>query len=89
MSFASPGLLWLLLMAPVLVAVYVLLMRRVRAAVYPNLAIVRTAITPGHRIRRHVPPALLLLAAALRMGSPGIILGRAKLRERIKNRVNP
>ena len=62
MSFASPGLLWLLLMAPVLVAVYVLLMRRVRAAVYPNLAIVRAAITPGHRIRRHVPPALLLLA---------------------------
>jgi Ca-activated chloride channel family protein len=62
MSFASPGLLWLLLLVPVLVALYLWLLGRVRATVYPNLAIVRAAITPGSRLRRHVPPLLVLLS---------------------------
>ncbi|MBA3478201.1 MAG: VWA domain-containing protein [Lautropia sp.] len=62
MSFASPGLLWLLLLAPLLVALYVWLLRRTRATLYPNLAIVRAAITPGARVRRHVPPMLVLLS---------------------------
>ena len=62
MSFASPGLLWLLLLAPLLVALYAWLMGRARATLYPNLAIVRAAIAPGAGFRRHVPPLLLLLA---------------------------
>jgi Ca-activated chloride channel homolog len=62
MSFATPGLLWLLLVAPLLVALYVWILRRTRATVYPNLAIVRAAISPGLRLRRHVPPLLMLLA---------------------------
>jgi Ca-activated chloride channel homolog len=62
MSFASPGLLWLLLLAPLLVALYFWLLGRTRATIYPNLAIIRSALSPGARIRRHVPPLLLLLA---------------------------
>jgi Ca-activated chloride channel homolog len=64
MSFLSPMLLWLLLTVPVLVAVYVLLLRRKKhsAIRYPSLALVRQALGPGHRLRRHVPPLLLLLA---------------------------
>ncbi|MGE0802599.1 MAG: VWA domain-containing protein [Lautropia sp.] len=62
MSFASPGLLWLLALVPLLVALYLWLLRRARATVYSNLAIVRAAIAPGRRFRRHVPPLLLLLA---------------------------
>ena len=62
MSFASPDLLWLLLLAPLLVALYLWILRRSRATLYPNLAIVRTAIAPGARLLRHVPPLLMLLA---------------------------
>lgn len=62
MSFASPVLLWLLLLAPLLIGVYAWLLGRARATLYPNLAIVRAAISPGARFRRHVPPFLLLLA---------------------------
>jgi Ca-activated chloride channel family protein len=62
MDFASPGLLWLLLLAPVLVAVYFWLLGRRQVTVYPNLAIIRAALTPGAKLRRHVPPLLMLLA---------------------------
>jgi len=62
MSFGSPGLLWLLLLAPLLVALYFWLLGRSRATVYPNLAIIRSAQTAGSRLRRHVPPLLMLLA---------------------------
>lgn len=64
MSFLSPLLLWLLLAIPALIALYVLLLRRKkRSAIrYPSLGLVREALGPGHRLRRHVPPVLLLLA---------------------------
>lgn len=62
MEFASPVLLWLLLLAPLLVAFYRWALRRSRGLVYPNVGIVRAAISPGMRLRRHVPPLLLLLA---------------------------
>ena len=65
MQFASPGLLWLLTLAPLLVAVYVWILSRMRRTRFPNVAIVRTAIAPGRRWRRHVPPALLLAALAV------------------------
>ena len=64
MKFLWPEMLWLLLLAPLLVAGYVwLLRRRKKSAVrYASLSLVKEAIGPGQRIRRHVPPALFLLS---------------------------
>jgi Ca-activated chloride channel family protein len=64
MSYHWPQALWLLLAAPALVTLYVLLQRRRNKAAlrYASLALVRAALTSGPRIRRHVPPLLLLLA---------------------------
>lgn len=67
MSFTWPQLLWLLLLLPLLVGAYVLLLRRKNKSAlrYANLEMVREAMGPGSKIRRHVPPALFLLALAL------------------------
>ena len=63
MSFVWPQYLWLLLVVPVLVAAYVAVLRRKKAAVrYANLGLVKAAIGPAQRFRRHVPPLLFLLA---------------------------
>jgi Ca-activated chloride channel family protein len=64
MRFVWPDLLWLLLLIPALVAGYVWLLRRRRksAVRYASLTLVRDAMGPGQRIRRHVPPAFILLA---------------------------
>ena len=63
MSFAWPQYLWLLLVVPVLVAAYVAALRRKKTAVrYANLGLVKDAIGPAQRFRRHVPPLLFLLA---------------------------
>ena len=66
MVFLWPTLLWLLLVLPLLVLLYLwLLCRRKAAAVpYPGLALVRQALGPGHGWRRHVPPLLFLLGLA-------------------------
>jgi Ca-activated chloride channel family protein len=66
MSFQWPELLWLMLVVPLLIALYVwLLNRRKRFAVrYANLALVKEAMG-GLTWRRHLPPALLLLALAV------------------------
>jgi Ca-activated chloride channel homolog len=66
-SFAWPELLWLLLSLPALVGIYVLLLRRKKksAVRYANLDMVKEAMGPGSRFRRHVPPALFLVALAL------------------------
>jgi Ca-activated chloride channel homolog len=65
MFFLWPQYLWFLLALPVLPAVYVwLLRRRGKPAVrYSSLGVVRAAAAPRHW-RRHVPPALLLLACS-------------------------
>ena len=67
MTFLWPEMLWLLALVPVVVGVYVLLMRRKhRLAVrYASLAMVRDAIGAGNRVRRHLPPALFLVALTL------------------------
>ena len=67
MSFAWPELLWLLLLLPMLVGVYIWLLRRKKKAAvrYANLGMIREAMGPGSNIRRHVPPALFLLALAV------------------------
>lgn len=66
MSFLWPQVLWLLLAVPALAAAYVVLLRRrKRSAVrFANLALVREAVGPGQRWRRHLPPLLLLVAFA-------------------------
>lgn len=64
MVFLWPTLLWLLLVAPLLVLLYWwLLHRRKKTALnYSSLSLVREALGPGQRLRRHIPPALFLLA---------------------------
>jgi Ca-activated chloride channel family protein len=66
MSFQWPGMLWLLLALPLLVAFYLyLLNRKKRTAVrYASLGLLKEAMV-GLSWRRHVPPALMLLALAV------------------------
>ncbi len=67
MRFLWPDLLWLLLLVPALVGAYLWLLRRKKKAAlrYASLALVREAMTPGGRFRRHVPPLLFLVAVTL------------------------
>lgn len=64
LNFIWPEMLWLLVVVPLLVLLYVwLLRRRKRTAVrYANLALVRQAMGRSAGWRRHVPPALMLVA---------------------------
>lgn len=66
MHFLWAQNLWLLLALPVLVALYVLLLRRKKkmAVRYASLSIVKEAMGAGGQLRRHIPPALFLLAMA-------------------------
>jgi len=65
MQFLWPQFLWLLLALPLLVGLYVLLLRRKRkmAVRYASLSIVKEAMG-ARSIRRHIPPVLFLLAMA-------------------------
>ncbi|APW38816.1 ABC transporter ATP-binding protein [Rhodoferax koreense] len=65
-TFLWPSLLWLLLVLPLLVLLYVWLLRRKKkmALRYASLSIVREAMGRGQSFRRHVPPVLFLLAIA-------------------------
>jgi Ca-activated chloride channel family protein len=67
LRFLWPDLLWLLLLVPLLVAAYLLALRRKKLAAvrYASLMLVRGALGPGQKIRRHLPPALVLLAVIL------------------------
>lgn len=62
--FLWPDFLWGLLVLPLLVLLYVWLMRRRRQSAlrYASLSLVREAMGKGPGWRRHVPPVLLLLA---------------------------
>jgi len=66
MLFLWPEFLWLLLALPLLVLLYVWLLRRKKktALRYASLSIVREAMGPGQTVRRHIPPLLFLLALA-------------------------
>jgi Ca-activated chloride channel family protein len=59
-------MLWLLLAVPALVGIYLLLLRRRKKSAirYASLALVKDALGPGQRFRRHVPPLLFLLGLA-------------------------
>jgi Ca-activated chloride channel homolog len=66
MNFLWPEFLWLELALPLLVVLYIWLMRRKKkvALRYASLSIFKEAMGPGQTIRRHIPPALFLLALA-------------------------
>jgi Ca-activated chloride channel family protein len=67
MTFLWPDMLWLLLAVPLLVAGYVLLLRRRKktALRYASLSLVREALGRSESFRRHVPPLLFLMALVL------------------------
>lgn len=67
MDFLAPDFLWLLLAVPGLVLFYLWLLRRRKklALRYASLSIVKEAMGAGPHWRRHLPPALFLLAAVL------------------------
>lgn len=64
MTFLWPEMLWSALMLPVLALLYVWMLRRRRPQTlrYPGLAVVRQAVGKWMGWRRHLPPALLLVA---------------------------
>ncbi|MBP6854090.1 MAG: VWA domain-containing protein [Rhodoferax sp.] len=64
MTFMWPQFLWLLLAVPVLVLVYLWLLRRKKKLTlrYASLSIVKEALGASQSVRRHVPPVLFLLA---------------------------
>jgi Ca-activated chloride channel family protein len=66
MSFLAPIQLWLLAVLPFFALFYVHLIRRRKSAAlrYPNLGIIKEAAGRRGSWRRHVPPALILLALA-------------------------
>ncbi len=65
-SFLWPEFLWLLLLLPLLVLLYVWLLRRKKkiALRYASLSIVREAMGKGQSFRRHIPPLLFLTSLA-------------------------
>ncbi len=67
MTFVWPQLLWLLVLVPLLVLLYVWLLRRKaqHAVQFSHVAMVRAAAGKQSRIKRHVPPTLMLLALGL------------------------
>ena len=79
MSLIWPRLLILLGLIPLLIAVYVLFLRRRRrfAVRYSSLALVREAMTRQSSWRRHIPFALFLLALAslvMAVGRPVMVV---------------
>ncbi|MCZ2498370.1 VWA domain-containing protein [Xylophilus sp. Kf1] len=63
-DFLWPQFLWLLLLLPVLVALYLWMLgrRRKLAVPYASLSLVREAMGKGPGWRRHLPPLLMLAA---------------------------
>lgn len=67
MTFIWPDMLWLLLLVPVLLALYLWVLRRRKklALRYASLTLVKHALGRGLGWRRHLPPLLLLLAVTV------------------------
>jgi Ca-activated chloride channel homolog len=63
MSFLWPEALWLLLVLPACVAAYFLILKRRKSALrFANLSLLKAAMGKHLQWRRHLPPALMLLA---------------------------
>jgi Ca-activated chloride channel homolog len=73
MTFLWPELLWGLILVPLVVLLYVWLLRRRKktALRYANLALVKEAMGKSVAWRRHLPPALMLLAVAALLVAAG------------------
>ncbi len=67
MKFIWPEMFWLLLALPALAGLYLYVLRRKKKLVvrYASLGLVKQAMGNDLHWRRHVPPALLLLAIAI------------------------
>lgn len=67
MYFLWPLMLWLLLLIPALVVLYILAQRRRQryALRYASLSLVKEALGRGPGFRRHIPPALFLSGLAV------------------------
>ena len=80
MSLLWPEWLWSLLLLPLLVAAYLALLgrRKKNTVRLASVALVKQALGSGPGWRRHVPPALLLLAVAV------LLLASARPTARIK-----
>src|SRR3990170_7226741 len=79
MDLLWPGFLLLLGLIPLIVAVYIWVLRRRRrfAVRYSSLALVREVLPHPSRLRRHLPLALFLLALAglvIALGRPVAIV---------------
>jgi Ca-activated chloride channel family protein len=78
MEFLWPGFLFLLALVPVLVGLYIWMLRRRRFAVrYSSLELVRAALPKKSNWRRHLPVALFLLgltSLVFALGRPVAIL---------------
>jgi Ca-activated chloride channel family protein len=66
-TFLWPAMLWLAVLVPVVTAAYVLMQRRrnKQALRYARLALAKNAQGAAPRLRRHLPPLLMLLALVL------------------------
>jgi Ca-activated chloride channel homolog len=64
MTFIWHEALWLLVLLPVLLVLYLLWLRQRKKTVvqYPSIRLAREALTPAQSVRRHLPPALLFAA---------------------------
>jgi Ca-activated chloride channel homolog len=87
-SFLWPEFLWLLLLLPLLVLLYIWLLRRKKkiALRYASLSIVREAMGRGQSFRRHIPPLLFLMSlAAMLVASsrPSAVISLPSQRETI------
>src|SRR5688572_19301501 len=71
MSFQWPEMLWLAVLLPLLVAAYLLVLRRKKklALRYASLTMVKEAMAGSQTLRRHLPPLLLLAALAVMIGA--------------------
>jgi Ca-activated chloride channel family protein len=70
MELLWPQVLLLLVLVPLLIAVYLAVLRRRRVALrYSSLALVRAALPRYSRLRRHLPFALFLLALVSLIGA--------------------
>jgi len=81
MSFQWPELLWCLLLVPLLILLYLWLLRRRRKSTvrFASVALVKPAMGSGPNWRRHVPPALLLLSVTVLIVASARPMARIKL----------
>jgi Ca-activated chloride channel family protein len=79
MTFLWPEMLWLLLVAPLLVAAYLWLLRRRKknALRFASVGLMKVALGPAHRLRRHLPPLfflLVLVASIIAIARPSAVV---------------